>query len=278
MLKINHFIKSSEIEFSLEEFEDNNMSRSHTHNTFELYFLMEGSRRLLLKNNFYRIKKGDILLISPGVMHKTLNTTPPEYKRLVINFPSRLIESIVTKSEFAEKFALKDAIIVTNPEAYDSITKTIEDLEQIIAEKGFENADFEIMTAAYIYKLLYLIVSGENVLTETKIQEKNSERISLILDFLNRNFTHQITLTQLSSKFFLSEFHLCRSFKKATGRTVVEYINYLRLEKAKLMLTETDKPIGEIAKMCGFKSQAHFNHIFREYEIYSPREYRAIRK
>ncbi len=276
--KINHYIKSSGVEFSLEEFTDNNMSRSHAHNTFELYFLIEGNRRLLLKNNFYQIKKGDILLIAPGVMHKTLNEAPPEYTRLVINFPPSLLENAISKLKLAEKIGSKDAIIVTNPNVYNSTANDISLFEKIIREKGADSADFEFLTTAFIYRLLYVLVSGENVLPDTKISEKNSDRISMILDYINRNYTRQITLTELSSKFFLSEFYLCRSFKKATGRTVVEYINYLRLEKAKLELVESDKPIGEIAKMCGFKSAAHFNHIFKEYEIYPPSRYRNIRK
>lgn len=276
--KIHHYIKQSGIEFSFEEFKDNNMSRSHTHNTFELYFLIEGSRKLLLQNNFYQIKKGDILLISPGVMHKTLNAVPAEYKRLVINFPTAICENIINKTGFAERLASKDAIIVTMPEIYESIAKEICLIRDIYKEKGAESADFEIMTAAFIYKLLYLLISGENVLPETKIREKNSDRISQILDYINHNYAKQITLTELSSKFFLSEFHLCRSFKKVTGRTVVEYINYYRLEKAKLMLTQSDKPVYEIAKMCGFTSAAHFNHIFKEYETSPPSKYRKMRK
>lgn len=276
--RIHHYIKSSGIEVSLEEFKDNNMSRSHTHNTFELYFLIEGSRKLLLQNSFYQFKKGDILLISPGVMHKTLNTVPSEYKRLVINFPSSLCENIMSKSQFAERLASKDAIIVTMPEIYENIANEVYLIEKIYREKGAGSADFEIMSAAFIYKLLYILISGENVLPETKIREKNSDRISQILDYINHNYTRQITLTELSSKFFLSEFHLCRSFKKVTGRTVVEYINYYRLEKAKLLLGKSDKPIYEIAKMCGFKSAAHFNHIFKEYEIAPPSKYRKMRK
>lgn len=276
--EIHHYIKQSGIEFSYEEFKDNNMSRSQTHNTYELYFLIEGSRKLLLQNNFYQIKKGDILLISPGVMHKTLNAVPTEYKRVVINFPSAICENIISKSQFAQRLAQTDAIIVTMPEIYENITKEVCLISKIYKEKGAESADFEIMTAAFIYKLLYLLISGENVLPETKIREKNSDRISQILDYINHNYAKQITLTELSSKFFLSEFHLCRSFKKVTGRTIIEYINYYRLEKSKQMLSESDKPIYEIAKMCGFKSAAHFNHIFKEYEIAPPSKYRKMRR
>ena len=129
--KIHHYIKQSGIEFSYEEFKDNNMSRSHTHNTFELYYLIEGSRKLLLQNNFYQIKKGDILLISPGVMHKTLNAVPAEYKRVVINFPPAILKNIINKSQFAQRLAAKDAIIVTMPGLYENTAKESELIRDI---------------------------------------------------------------------------------------------------------------------------------------------------
>lgn len=275
---IYRYIKSMETEISIEHVLDNNMSMSHSHNNYELYFLIDGSRRLLIQNNFYKMEKGDLLLIAPGVLHKTLNETPPEYKRIVINFPPKLLDAIAEKSTTYTDFLGKEAIIVRNSELFKSISNNVSHLETIAQENKTDPGAFEFLAASLLYKLIYFLMSENNILPNTKISEKNSNHISDILEYINENYTRTITLTELSTRFYISEFHLCRIFKKFTGRTIVEYINYLRIEKAKIILTTSDTSIKEVAKICGFKTTARFNHVFKEYERTNPSQFIKSRK
>lgn len=63
-------------------------------------------------------------------------------------------------------------------------------------------------------------------------------------------------------------------FKDAVGQTIREYQRTLRTRKAKQLLTETDRPVAEIAQLCGFSDVFYFSKVFRAQQGCPPGEYR----
>jgi transcriptional regulator GlxA family with amidase domain len=60
----------------------------------------------------------------------------------------------------------------------------------------------------------------------------------------------------------------------ATGFTVIEYLNYVRIRETKTLLTETDWPITRVAEKTGFDSIAHFGRVFKGITGRAPLQYR----
>jgi AraC-like DNA-binding protein/ligand-binding sensor protein len=94
-------------------------------------------------------------------------------------------------------------------------------------------------------------------------------------DYIETHQFEPITLEEIAHALNVSMFHFCRSFKKATGLTLVTYLNRLRIEKAKILLRNNSLRISEIAYEVGFQSLTHFNRIFRKLVDCSPTEYRS---
>ena len=63
-------------------------------------------------------------------------------------------------------------------------------------------------------------------------------------------------------------------FRQYTGKTLVEYINDFRMEKAKYFLTHSDAPVTEIAMQVGFNSTSYFIKKFQQSNKVSPHKYR----
>ena len=61
-----------------------------------------------------------------------------------------------------------------------------------------------------------------------------------------------------------------------TGRTPMEHLNLYRIETAGELLLSTDRPVGEIAGLCGFDDASYFAKLFRRHMGCSPRRYRAV--
>lgn len=87
------------------------------------------------------------------------------------------------------------------------------------------------------------------------------------------NYMYEIPLAQLAEMFHYNEKYLGRVFKKTVGMSFRQYINYLRVERAKELLFATDSNILDVALMAGFNNVTYFNRIFREFEGCSPSEY-----
>ncbi|MBD1909077.1 MULTISPECIES: AraC family transcriptional regulator [unclassified Leptolyngbya] len=95
-----------------------------------------------------------------------------------------------------------------------------------------------------------------------------------VLDYI-RDYLHQeIKLTDLASLLGISEFHFSRQFKQALGITPYQYLLHQRIERAKQLLKESDRPITDIAFSCGFNSHSHLTKQFRQLTGMTPKVYR----
>ena len=105
--------------------------------------------------------------------------------------------------------------------------------------------------------------------------QKELVKLQEVFEYISENYGENITLGELSRIAGLNESYLCRIFKKATGRTVIDYVNFVRVCNAEKLL-KTDMSISDVAYNVGFSTLSHFNHIFRKYNRSSPSEYRRI--
>lgn len=101
-----------------------------------------------------------------------------------------------------------------------------------------------------------------------------SPGIEKALQYVRERFQASVCVQDVARHSALSYHHLCRKFKKETGRTVVELINWLRIERAKGLLETSPEPIHEIAQQVGFTSTVQFHRTFKKLEADTPMQYR----
>jgi AraC family transcriptional regulator len=102
-------------------------------------------------------------------------------------------------------------------------------------------------------------------------------RLKRVCEFIEANLEHDLRLEQLAQVACLSRYHFAREFKKATGRTVHEYLTARRLQRAKDLLEANESSIADIAFQCSFSSQANFTKAFVRSLGISPGRYRRAR-
>lgn len=87
-------------------------------------------------------------------------------------------------------------------------------------------------------------------------------------------YGERLAVPALAKRLQVSEGHLSRTFHRATGLRLVEYIARVRAERAHTLLRETHQPVTEIAFACGFQSLSQFNRTFRTQFGQSPTQAR----
>ena len=92
--------------------------------------------------------------------------------------------------------------------------------------------------------------------------------------YIWENYTRKISLEEIAKASGLSAPYFCTVFKEEMGENLSNYLNRLRVEKAAALLTETGKPLNEIAGLCGFEDQSWFSKIFKNFTGMSPGKYR----
>ncbi|GKX67235.1 response regulator [Inconstantimicrobium mannanitabidum] len=94
------------------------------------------------------------------------------------------------------------------------------------------------------------------------------------VDYLNKNYKNNITLNEMAEYNNISSFYLSRLFAKETGKNFVDYLNEIRIEKAKALLKENNYKYYEIADMVGIKDAHYFSKIFKKYTGLTPSDYK----
>lgn len=103
----------------------------------------------------------------------------------------------------------------------------------------------------------------------------DSQRLRRVLEFIEDEIEHNITVDRLAEIACLSRFHFSRSFKKAMGIPPHAYVAERRFSHASAMLSRSERPLAEIAFACGFSSQANFSRAFSRASGMTPAAYRA---
>lgn len=227
------------------------MPHPHFHPNFEIYFITEGTVTYFIEDRKYSVRAGDIVLIPDGVIHRT------EYEdgtcsRLLINCSPRYIPTSV-RAEISSYLYL-----YRNPNVANEVLEIFEKIE-----KEYNSPDplSESIIVLYIHMLFYILKRHRSGCEEI---ENNTNYMSEAVEYLKKNFTRKVTLSETAKYFSMSPEHFSRSFKKENGVGFNKYVNLLRFQRAEELLKTTEHSISEIAEQCGFDDSNYFSLKFKE--------------
>lgn len=195
----------------------------------------------------------------------------PDILFMDINIPH--INGLECIRQIRESNRLCVIIIVSGYDDFEYARQAIHHNVDFYLLKPVEDEEFrEIMEqAAALYDKR---LEQENILARYEARQSKPRPRSSVIEYINTHFTWK----DLSSEVIEEEFHLSRTalfkmMKELTGMSLVEYVTALRIEYSTRLLRE-DKPIGEIAALCGYGDQYYFSRVFKKKMGISPREYR----
>jgi len=243
------------------------MKNFHYHNGYEIYYLVKGNRNYVIDDEYFTLSKGDIVLIKPGILHKTAGGA---FERLLVNFTEKYLERFFTPEASSILLQCFEDKIINIPSEYRLQVRDLLEKMYNLLENGNEELSF-IYLADFLNLLQEIRISKQVIVENT---EENSKMITNILHYINKHFDEIDNITQIADKFFITKYHLCRSFKFATNISVIEYLNRVKIKKACSLLENTKKSITEICTDCGFNSSVYFCKLFKKLMNMTPSEYR----
>ncbi len=236
------------------------MPSMHYHDTYELYFLEVGTREYFVEDKFFSVVPGEFVLIPPQKLHRTGG----EFcVRTLIHFSYDFLLKKFTTQVAQRLVSCFETVKITVPA--DQVTYMKGLLTQIQESKS--ETEFALLLAVLLEQLLKC---GE--------QEIQFGQMGAVVAYINDHVASIQSIDQIAEAFYISKYHLCRVFKKNMQMTIVEYMNQVKMRKAKQLLEVTELGVGEIAERCGYHSVAYFSSLFRENTGESPSQYRKRTK
>lgn len=132
---------------------------------------------------------------------------------------------------------------------------------------------FESLARVFLVKLIQKYGERDDLLEFAK--GFTSKHYKRVLNFVSENFGRSVTLDELASEAGLSASHFSRLFKETIGQSPMQFVMSYRVEEAKKMLAEPDRPMIDIALNCGFADQAHFSRVFKQTTGKTPKSWRT---
>jgi len=117
--------------------------------------------------------------------------------------------------------------------------------------------------------------SDGKALQQIKTMSTSNASIISAIEYIDSNLDKRLTLDQVSSKVYLSDYYFSKLFKRETGLSFSVYLNARKIQKAMLLLKESDKSINDISDSLGFTRLSYFSQTFKKYTGVAPTKYRT---
>ncbi len=236
----------------------------HTHDEYEIFMFLEGDAHYVVEGKYYSLEPYDIIIIRRNEMHRIFHhNSNNSYGRLIIMVNPEFFKNNNCQeyerqfTEIHEGVGHKiSADVVRSSGLYDAIMRL----------KKYSN-DFSVTNTSIvnssIIEILHLI-NGVKLFTQ---DDSPNSQLSSIMTYVNSNYMSNITLEDIAARFFVSKYHLCRMFKKATGLTLHKYITQKRISLAKTYISEGIN-ITSAVMYAGFNNYSSFYRAYiKEYGI-----------
>jgi AraC family transcriptional regulator, transcriptional activator of pobA len=279
-LKENTFLTSEYFPFNIFHNTSNteNVLYTHWHDNIEIIYMVEGSAVFYVGEEAYSLEPGEIIFVNQGLLHSgysILNTQITFYA--IVFHPSILssqspdpIHSRFITPFMAGQSLFPGKVPLSNP-AYDIIKPLI---KSMIYEFEKKIPAYEIAVKSYLHLLvtqvLRLFPETQKLAYSTLFLQKNTDRFKNVISFVEKYYFEKITVEQASKIVNMSSFHFCKTFKRLTGRTFIEFVNLYRINKAEELLRGMNYSISEVAERVGFCNINYFDKVFKKYKRYSP--------
>ena len=107
-------------------------------------------------------------------------------------------------------------------------------------------------------------------------RKKGMGLVDVMVDYIRNHYEENLTRNTLAELVHFSPEYVGKMFKREMGVSINDYLNTLRVSKAKNMIASTNYKIVDIALMVGFENMSYFSSVFKKYEGISPAEYKKL--
>ncbi len=248
----------------------------HHHDFYEVYFLVSGDVTYAIEGRTYRVMPGDMMIISPRELHQVyIKPDMAPYERYVLWIDPKLLEQLSTDdTNLAQCFNIGSpdySNLLHLQSGQRSAVRSL--MEEILTETEASGYGVDLMQSSMLTHLMVLVnrIAAQGGTQRDDITY-SSRVVTDVISYVNLHYGEPLSLDSLAERFFVSKYHLSHEFNRHIGTSVYRYIQKKRLQIARQLLSQGQKP-NKVSSECGFGDYTGFYRAFKsEYGI-TPREF-----
>jgi AraC-like DNA-binding protein/quercetin dioxygenase-like cupin family protein len=250
----------------------------HWHDHLEWIAIVRGGFRVQVGAAFVDLHEGEVAFVSARQMHAAFPIEEGSELFAAVFSPSLLRNSSLdlTESKYIIPMLQEDGVLPsfyqreTVREVTERIHRGILRIVHLFRERP---AGSELLIKGELFSLLgYAFQCSRTDRAAPRIRREHI-LIQPLLQYLSQHFREPLSVEQAARICCVSPNHLCYAFKRATGKTLLEYIHALRIHEAGQLLRTRSYTVQQVALEVGYTNMTYFGRMFRRMTGMTPGEY-----
>lgn len=250
----------------------------HWHGYVQFFYVLEGYITYQLPSGSYTFAKGDGGFINANALHMLTSKCSRDACFIEVLFYPEFIGSISRNNimtRYVQPITENTSLDIfkfdgKKPE-YQNILTLLKDAYEIYIKKEECFELFIRSTLSLLWADFYQITKENR---HELIGTPSSDRLKVMLLYMNEHYTEKITLDDIAEAGTCSKRECNRVFQTQLHVTPFQYLMQLRLNKAVVMLNDSNASISHISESCGFTDSSHFTKAFKAQFMMTPSQYR----
>ena len=250
----------------------------HSHSFYEMLFCRSsGNVEYLVGTDRYRLEKGDIILIAPGISHCPL-------------LPEAMGEPYVRdvlwiSQEFMERLAALFPSDMQDSIHYAALLRADPIRQEYLGalfRNGIQEAEHRApgWEMALVGNTIQLIAQLHRAFAEhsaAPLKAEKPELLNRVMAYVEEHLEEKITLQDIAHRFFISESTISHAFRQKMGVSFYRHVTQRRLIAAKTLIA-AGVPLEAVGRQVGFSDYSSFYRAFKQEYGISPRQYKKLQE
>lgn len=254
----------------------------HWHDEMEIIYIEKGTCRITMDKSRHPASAGDILFVTPGMLHAIEQADGAECIYYNIVFDLHLLGSPDASDSCFLRYiqpCIDGQFLLPHILSDDSLVhaRLLKCLSALAASREDRSEGRELIIKSCLFEIFWLLWQLRIRNTEAGADRRHTsqtEKMKELIRFINTNYSRQITIQEAADFCGYSPSYFMKFFKSFTGSTFVAYLNNYRLQKAGELLGSSQNTVLEISEMTGFENHSYFIRLFRRQFGITPFQYR----
>ena len=250
----------------------------HSHTYLEILYCHTGANvEYLVGSDRYKLQKGDIILLAPGVSHRPIMPevmTEPYIRDVLWVNPDFLasLEQIFPRTSVSNKN--RSALIRTQNTQWAFLGELF---QAGVQEEEQKKEGWEAIVLGNTLKILAYLDRAYTDRNTDILKAEKPELLDKVTAYIENHYSDHITVDELAHKFYVSSSTISHLFKQKMGLSLYHYITQRRLISAKNLIS-AGIPLEHVATQVGFSDYSTFYRAFKQEYGISPRQYRSLQE
>ncbi|MBQ8321662.1 MAG: AraC family transcriptional regulator [Clostridia bacterium] len=241
----------------------------HIHSEIEILYIKSGSAQVFVSDQKITANAGDIILVNPMEVHSVIADRDVPYHQRCVCFDTSLLPDNVLADELVSGESFADNLYKADYAVTTVISECFEKLFSAVSN----NSDTLLFESAAYVSLVFAAIKKHGHIKKRKQKGQKVIFSSMIQGYLSEHFSEAITSEDAARELFYTQSYFCRLFRENFGVPFLEYLSMYRISKAKMMLSDGNAKISQVAEQVGFLDHSYFSRCFKRFVGVSPSEY-----